>query len=208
MPTPTVFLYPVKRPGFITGVTWNGQPGDPSHSLAIEYVGSNGLPSQTMLYTTPNTNPLATLCLPTSKGVADLIDDLYIAHVRMAGMISGTIPGSMEYDDAIKGTGLLNGRNFQMPIGDVKITDVVSVDERNIKITFQKTSGGATHDVTADVDDLAKYAFAASTQLLVVAGAIKKQFPTYVHDHATNKHLTQAQMDNISAFVMTLEPWI
>lgn len=209
MPTPTVFTYPVKRPGFITGVTWNGQPNDASVSLSIEYVNENGLPASTTLYTTGNPNqPVPTLCLPSGKTVNDMIDDLLIAHVRMAGMISGTIPGSQEYEDAITGTGLLNGRNFQTPIGDVKITQVQSVNERTIRLTFQKTSGGITRDVDADVQDLSKYAFAASTQLLVVAGAIKKQFPTYIHDAATNKHLTQAQMDTISAYVLDLEPWI
>lgn len=208
MPTPTVFDYPVKRPGFITGVTWNGQPQDSVLSLNIEYVGSNGLPSQTTLWTTGNVNQVAALCLPSGKTVNDMTDDLLIAHVRMAGMISGTIPGSQEYDDAITGTGLLNGRNFQTPIGDVKVTQVQSVDERVIRLTFQKTSGGLTRDVDADVNDLSKYAFAASTQLLVVAGAIKKQYPTYIHDAATNKHLTQAQMDTISAYVLALEPWV
>lgn len=208
MSNPLIFNYPVKRPGFITNLTWNGQVGDEQMSLQVEYVDENGTPKATILYTTPHTNPLATLCLPTSKTIADVSDDCIIAHIRMAGMISGTIPGSTEYDDALKGTGLLNGRNFQMPIGDVKVTDVQSVTDRDIQITVQKTSGGATKAVVTDVNDLSRYVFVPSTQLLCIAGAIKKQFSTYVHDHATNKHLTQAQMDAISAYVMDLEPWI
>lgn len=208
MTTPTNLGYPAKRPGFITGVTWNGQPQDAQLSLSIEYVGENGNPSQTVLFTTPKTDPVPTLCLPSGKTITDMIDDVMIAHIRMAGMISGTIPGSQEYTDAITGTGLLNGRNFQTPIGDVKVTAVQSVDERTIRLTCQKTSGGITRDVDADINDLAKYAFAPSTQLLVIAGAIKKQYPNYIHDAATNKHLTQQQMDTIEAFVMGLEPWI
>jgi hypothetical protein len=206
MTTPVVFLYPVKRPGFITGVTWNGQPTDAQISLSIEYIDAQGLASQSVLYTTPNS--IATLCLPSSKGIVDVDDDTLIAHQRMAGMISGTIPGSSEYDDAITGSSVLNARNFQTPIGDAKITDVTPLDERNIQVTWQKSSGGATKVVIADIQDLAKYAFAPSTQLRVIAGAIKKQYPTYIHDAATNKHLTQTQMDTIAAYVMGLDVWL
>ncbi len=203
---PVVLAYPIRRPGFITGVTWVGTPSDEELHLNVEYVDQSGQPAQTSLYTTPVQQ--ATLCLPSAKGVLDLSDDLFIAHARMAGMISGTIPGSQEYADALKGTGLIDGRNFQMPCGDVKVTDVQAMGGRDIRLTFQKSSGGPTRDVVADIADLATYAFAPSTQLLTVAGAIKKQYPTYVHDVATGKHLTQQQMDIIESYVLGLEPWI
>lgn len=206
MPTPIVLEYPIKRPGFITNAFWQGLPTDPEISLIIEYVNNLGIPSQTVLYTTPAPN--ASLCLPNGKTVADLSDDVYIAHVRMAGMISGTIPGSEEYNNAIKGDGLLGARYFQTPIGDVKVTDIQMIYPSNVQLTFQKTGGGPTHIVITDVGDLSTYSFAPSTQLITIAGAIKKQYPTYIHDAATSKFLTQTQMDTIAAYVMGLEPWI
>lgn len=205
MPSPNVFNYPVQRPGFITGVTWLGQPGDEELILNVEYTDGQGLPAQTTLYSTPT--PEASLCLPTSKVIADLSEDLLLAHLRMAGMISATVPGSKEYLDAVSTQGGTDARYFQTPIGDVKVTAITPINDTMVKITMQK--GSATpRDLIVPISDLAKYTFAPSTQLLIVAGSIHKQFPTYVQDHATNKHLTQAQMDAISAYVLGLSPWI
>lgn len=207
MPTPMVLEYPIKRPGFITNAYWLGLPTDPEISLVLEYVDAQGNANQTVLYTTPVA--IASLCLPhTLKTVADLSDDVYIAHVRMAGMVSGAIPGSEEYNNAIKGDGLLGARYFQTPIGDVKVTDIQMIYPSNVQMTFQKTGGGPTHVVVTDVADLSTYSFTPSTQLITVAGAIKKQYPTYIHDAATGKFLTQTQMDTIAAYVMGIEPWI
>jgi len=206
MPTPpVVFAYPIKRPGFITGCNWVGGPTDPEISLRVEYVDASGQAAVMELYTTP-AGP-ATLCLPTSKAIEDLPEGVLVAHLRMAGMISSQVPGSKEYEDAIKGDGVLNTRDFQMPIGNVKVTNIASTSERLLTVTFQK--GTATpRDVVVDIADLATYSFAPSTQLLVIAGSIKKQYPTYVHDAATNKFLTQTQMNTIAAYVLGLEPWI
>lgn len=205
MPAHLVLSYPIKRPGFIENVTWVGAPGQDDLTLNLEYKDAQGMAAQTSLYTV--NAPNATLCLPASKGIMDLPEDILTAHVRMAGMISGTVPGSVEYDNAIKGP-MLDARNFQMPIGDVRVTSIVPVSPTMHRFTFQKTSGGLTRDLDIDIRDLATYAFAPSTQLLVVAGAIKKQYPTYIQDHANGKDLTQAQMDTIAAYVMGLDPWI
>lgn len=201
-----VLSYPLKRPAFITNVTWVGNPGDQEISLNLEYQDAQGLPAQTTLYSLPAAE--ATLCLPNGRTIDTVPEDVLTAHARMAGMISGTVPNSEEYAAALKGDGLLNGRNFQSPIGDVKVTDVQSVSANLLRLTFQKSSGGTTRNVDVDVRDLATYAFVPSTQLLVVAGAIKKEFPTYIQDADNNKFLTQAQMDDISAYVLSLNPWI
>lgn len=206
MPTHLVLPYPIKRPGFIEAADWIGAPGQDDLTLRLEYKDAQGVAAQTDLYTVNAVN--ATLCLPAAKTVADLPEDIFTAHIRMAGMISGTIPGSMEYDAAIKSDGAGNARNFQMPIGDVKVTAIAAIDPLTLRFTFQKTSGGATRDIDMDVRDLASYAFAPSTQLLIVAGAIKKQYPTYIQDHANGKDLTQTQMDTIAAYVLGLDPWI
>lgn len=205
MPIPNVFEYPIKRPGFIQGVTWQGNPGDTQLILSLEYTNAADQPSQTYLYTVPNAK--ASLCLPTNATVSALDEDAIIAHIRMAGMISGTVPGSKEYQDAISSIGGTDSRYFQMPIGDVKVIDIKSVTERILELTIQKGSS-PSRVVQADVQDLAKYSFAPSTQLLTVAGAIKKEFPTYIHDPVNSKFLTQIQMDTISEYVLTIEPWI
>lgn len=205
MPTHLVLAYPIKRPGFIEAANWVGSPGQDDLTLQLEYKDAQGVPSTTSLYTV--NAPNATLCLPSSKSIADLPEDIFTSHIRMAGMISGTVPGSVEFDNAIKGP-MLDARNFQMPVGDVKVTAIAPVSPTILRFTFQKTSGGATRDIDMDVRDLASYAFAPSTQLLVVAGAIKKQYPTYIQDHANGKDLTQTQMDTIAAYVLGLDPWI
>lgn len=204
---PPIFAYPIKRPGFITDCHFIGTPDDDEISLSISYINQEGMEVSIALYSTPAPG-LATLCLPSTATLADLPEDVFTAHLRMAGMISGQIPGSTEYESAIKGTSSSNARDFQFPIGNVKVTDIVSgPGPRDLQVTFQKGSG-TPRVITCDVADLATYVFAPSTQLLTVAGAIKKEFPTYIHDAASGKRLTQAQMDEITAYVMSLEPWI
>ena len=206
MPTHLVLGYPIRRPAFTENANWVGEPGQDDLTLRLEYRDAQGQAGQTELYTVTAEN--ATLCLPNSKDIHSLPEDVFSAHVRMAGMVSGTIPGSSEYDAAIKADGAGNARNFQMPIGDVRVTTIQYLTAAMVRFTFQKTSGGPTRDIDLDVRDLATYAFAPSTQLLVVAGAIKKQYPTYIQDHANGKDLTQTQMDTIAAYVLGLDPWI
>lgn len=205
MPIPKIYKFPVERPGFIESVQWLGQPGADEVQLQLNYTDETGLPASISLYAL--NNPNATLCLPTSKVITDLSEDVLNAHVRMAGLISGTVPGSQEYFDAVTVVGEGNARNFQTPIGDVKVTAVETKSDTVVELTMQKGSQ-TPRSILVPTGDLADYAFAPSTQLLVVAGAIKKQFPTYIQAPASGKFLTQQQMDDIAAFVMTLSPWI
>lgn len=207
MPAPVVYDYPVRRPGFITSATWNGTYSDDSMSLVLHYTDETGTPRQLSLFTLGDSN--AILCLPTAKGVNDIPADLIVAHIRMMGMITGVTPGSTEWNDAVIGSGLLDAKNFQTPVGDVKVTDVVLVSDVTINIEVQKVSGGTKRTVATSFSDLSSYSFAPSTQLLVVAGAVRKQFPSgYFHDPANSVRLTQAKMDDIAAYVTSLQPWI
>lgn len=125
----------------------------------------------------------------------------------MAGMVAGAIPGSNEYADVLVDSGALDAKNYQMPIGDVKCTNIVVVNDIFIDATFQKGSG-ALRTVRMGIVDLATYSFAPSTQLAVIAGSVKKQFPTYYQDSTQSKFLTQTQMDDIRAYVLSQAPWV
>lgn len=206
MPTPIVHPFPVKRPGFFTGVNWVGQPGNDEVQLDLSYTSALGLPAVHTLYAL--NNPNATLCLPSSKTILDVPDDVLIAHLRMAGMIAGVVPGSQEYADAMIESGQGNAVNFQTPIGAVKVTSIAFISDTLVDVEFQKTSGGTKKTVRTGYVDLASYSFAPSTQLSVMAGSIKKQFPTYVQDPTQSQFLTQAQMDDIRSYVLSQEPWI
>jgi hypothetical protein len=207
MPAPVVYDYPVRRPGFISSATWNGTFSDSSMSLNLHYTDATGTPTQLSLFTLGETN--AVLCLPNSKTIADISDDLIIAHVRMMGMITGVTPGSTEWSEAVIGSGVLDAKNFQTPVGDVKVTEVTLVSDVVIDIEVQKVSGGAKRTVRTSFSELSTYSFAPSTQLLVVAGSVRKQFPSgYFHDPANSVRLTQAKMDDIAAYVASLQPWI
>lgn len=205
MTTPTIYTYPVKRPGFITSASWAGNPGDPHPELDIFYTSAGGTTASVPLLT--RDHPDGFMCLPTTANINDLSEDLLVAHIRMAGMISGTIPGSDEYADALVATDLVNSKFFQTPIGDVKVISITSVSDSYLAVEFQKGSA-TSRTLQVPIADLASYTFAPSTQLLCIAGAVKKQYPTYVQDPATNKYLTQTQMNNIANYIMTLEPWI
>lgn len=205
MAIPKIYTYPVKRPGFFTSVSWSGNPGDPHPSLDIFYIGGDGNSASVSMLT--RDHPDGFMCLPTTATINDLTEDLLTAHIRMAGMISGTIPGSKEYSDALILTNQANDRYFQMPIGDVKVISVVSLSDQILAVEFQKGSA-ASRTIDIPILDLATYSFAPSTQLLCIAGAVRKQYPTYIQDPATNKYLTQTQMDNIANYVMTIEPWV
>lgn len=205
MPTPKVYAYPVERPNFLSGVQWIGQQGDAQLNLQLEYTDDQGLPAQTNLYTLPYEE--ATLCLPNTALITDISEDVLLAHLRMAGMISGTVPGSQEYFDALTINGQGNARNFQTAVGEVKVNSISTLTDELMRVTLQK--GSATPRVIdIAIDDLATYTFTPSTQLQIVTGSIKKQFPTYVQDANNNDFLTQPQMDAILACVLTLKLWI
>lgn len=205
MPTPVIHEFPVKRPGFITAASWLGGPQD--MVLRLEYIGAGGQGGMVSL-ATKGENP-GEICLPTSSDLATLggatrARDILIAHARMACMIAGhAIPGSIEFDEAIASGQLAN---LQTALGTVKVVAARAIDDVNCQLDFRKGTG-PIFTVDTSYAEVNRYSFDPSTQLLVVAGAVEKEFPTYVHDYP-NVQLTEAQKDAIAAYVLTLEPWI
>jgi hypothetical protein len=206
MAIPVIHDFPVKRPGFIKTAEWVG--GDESLKFRIAYDDTSG----TTRFIEFNTRSAVTgdqgeICLPTSNDLHDLgvrYEDILTAHTRMACLVSRSgIPGSDEFLDA-----LLNGEssNLQTALGVVKVVDVQAVDGQTIAMTYKQGTGPSL-SINQEYQNLNNYVFVPDTQLFVVPGAVKKQFPTYVHDYP-NVILTEARRDEIAAYVLTLEPWI
>lgn len=209
MTIPTVHNFPVKRPGFITSCVWQGP--DDQLELKLQYKDVDNL-TKNLIFATRNTGTgtKGEVCLPTALLGNDLhnlgmrVDDILTAHTRMACLISGAgIPGSDEFNTAIQ-SGI--SANLNTALGVVKVNDVAPVNDSTVAITY-KCGTGPTYTVNMDYTDLNDYTFAPETQLFVVAGAIKKQFSTYVHDYPTTI-LSSARRDEIVAYVLALEPWI
>lgn len=208
MGSPLIHSFPVKRPGFITQAQWIGDDDDLSLQLSYTDVGGVG---KAMSLDTQNAERKGEICLPTSNDVADLaaddgrIRDILAAHVRMSVLCKGhAVPGSVEFSDAVLDHQESN--HLQTALGTVKVKTVTILDDQCVHIEFQKGSG-PKRTYLFDHQELSNYTFVPVTQLLVVAGAIEKQFSSYVHDHP-NDVLTAQQKQNIVDYVLTLEPWI
>lgn len=202
MAIPVIYPYPIKRPGFIEQAVWIGPDDDLSLEVRYRDTSDN---LQTVPLPCSSGGQLGKICLPSSATINDISRDTLIAHLRMSTLISGSIPGSAEWTDAFVNQADTN--NLQTAIGNVKVTAIDVVDQQLLDVTLQKTSGGPTVVVRTDYNELGTYAFAPSTQLYCVAGAIEKQFPTYVHDYP-DATLSQAQKDAIADYVVALEQWI
>lgn len=205
MTSPVVHAFPVKRPGFVNAIQWQG--GDQDLALLCSYTDLGDV-TRSIVFPCRGPNEAGELCLPASSDLANLSGtrqrDILVAHARMACMVAGlAVPGSKEFTDAFVQS---ETNNLQTALGTVKVTAVDALDDQCVTLTFKQGTGPA-YPLDVDHDELNKYAFVPSTQLLVIPGSIKKQFPTYVHDGASNI-LTQAQRDNIEAYVLALAPWI
>jgi hypothetical protein len=203
MTIPVVWEFPVKRPGFITSAQWFG--GDADLQLQIGYIGANGQGGG-LNFQTRGEDP-GEICLPSSSDLNNLgfrARDVLVAHTRMACMIAGhAVPGSKEFLDAFIQS---ETNNLQTALGTVKVVEVRMLNDQSVELDF-KQGTGQVYTVQAGYDELNRYSFAPSTQLLVAAGAIKKAHPTYVHNYPSQV-LTPQQKDDIIATVMTLTPWI
>lgn len=206
MGIPVIHTFPVKRPGFIATAQWQGPDDDLALAISFPDIGgiSRSLTFQTR--STPTGNP-GEICLPTSNDLNDLgprARDVLVAHTRMACMIAGlAVPGSKEFLDAFVQS---DTNNLQSALGMVKVTAVTPTTDQLIDLTYKQGTGPG-FVVTVDHGELNNYIFVPETQLLVVPGAIKKQFPTYVHDYP-GTILTAAQRQAIVDYVLTLEPWV
>lgn len=200
---PHVFPYPVRRPGFITSATWQGS--DSELVLQCVYQDLVGNP-QTISFPCKGQDP-GELCLPASNNIAVISPnrarDMLVAHLRIACMLKGgAIPGSDEFKKSW--VDQLLAANFQVSIGTAKITAVRILSDLMVRLTWQVGSGPSM-DVDVGHDELNTYAYAPSTQLLIIPGAVEKKYPTYVHDYP-NQVLTQTQRDNIVEFLTNPNP--
>lgn len=206
MTVPAIHPFPVKRPGFIEQAHWLG--GDDDLAFQVSYRNSEG-DLQTKSFDTRNAERAGEICIPASNDVLDMgpnTRDILVAHVRMACMVAGiAVPGSKEFEDAIL-NGQLLAAGLQTAIGTVKVTNVVLVDDSCMDLEFRQGTG-AKRVYRIDHGELNSYQFVPSTQLGVVPGAVKKQFPTAVHNHPTTA-LTQSEKDAIAAYVVGLAFWI
>jgi hypothetical protein len=203
MPVPAQYGYPVKRPGLIVAAQWTGP--DSNLKLQVTYVNEFGN-LQVFLLSTTNAGAVGDICLPTGKTIQDINRDAIIASVRMATFISKHIPGSKEWLDAMT-TGQ-DTMNFQMAIGNVKIKEARIISDVQVELDMVK-AGTSTpvQTVVTDFGELGTYTFAPDTQVRCAAGAIEKEYPSYIHDYPTQV-LTQAQKDDIIAYVLTLPLWV
>lgn len=209
MPIPTDHGFPVKRPSFIQSCTWVGP--DQQLVLKLTYFDAGGVLRQfTMSTRNIGDGTPGEVVLPTGLLGNDLhnlgprYEDILTAHTRMACLVSRSgIPGSTEFMNALQ-EGV--SANLNTALGVVKVTDVQAVDDSTIAITY-KCGTGPTLTVNIDYTNLNNYVFVPDTQLFVIAGAIKKQFSTYVHDYPTTI-LSQTRRDDIVAYVMSLQIWI
>jgi len=206
MTIPVIHDFPVKRPDFIQSAEWQGP--DSQLVLKLTYYDASG----TLRGIQFSTRHLADgakgeICLPSSNNLADLgprYEDVLVAHTRMACLVARSgIPGSDEFLAA-----LLEGPSAYLntALGTVKVTAVTPIDDATVRLTYRQGTG-PTLNVDIDYANLNDYVFVPETQLFVVAGAVKKEYSTYVHDYPSTL-LTQVQRDNVTAYVMTLEPWI
>jgi hypothetical protein len=205
-PIPVVHAFPVRRPNFILSAEWLNQ--DAQLALKITFRDAGGTLKQ-LQFATRNLGDgtKGEICLPNSSDLHDLgprHEDVLMAHTRMPCMVSRSgIPGSDEFKEA-----LLNGlsANLNTALGVVKVVTITPIDDQTVALEFQQGSGPKL-TINVGYADLNNYVFEPETQLFIIAGSVKKQFPTYVHDFPTTV-LTQARKDEIVAYVLAMQPWI
>lgn len=210
MPAPVIHTFPVRRPGFISAAVFEGS--DDALNLNLTYPRTDGMGDTSFILRccrNPDNDPdlAGHICLPSSKDINYLSQDALIAHIRMAALIAGVVPGSQEWMDSYQAD-LLGSTNLQTAIGNVKVTAFEAVDADLCRISVQKTSGGPVRVIDTDYGELGVYTYAPETQLHIVGGAIEKQFPSYVHNPAGGTTLSSSQKSAIVDYVLSLEPWI
>lgn len=200
---PTIHTFPVKRPGFIEQAAWIGT--DEDMSLQVSHQNALGL-LETVSFQTQGEN-VGEICLPNSTDLNSLgprARDILAAHLRMSVMIAGkATPGSREFNDVFVQSGT---NNFQTALGLTKVNTTRMVSDAEVDIDW-KTGNGPIYTTRLGHGEIALYTFIPQTQLFIVPGSVKAQFPNYVHNWPSTV-LTQTQKDNIINYVLGLEPWV
>lgn len=204
MPAPVVHPFPVKRPGFIESAVWLGGDEDLALEIAFRNLGG-GLDVVSLQATGENPGEI---CLPASTDPANLgprARDILVAHLRMACMIRGiAIPCSREFEDVWVVQSESN--YFQTALGTTKVVGCIPLTDSTARISW-RIGNGPVYATDVGHGEINSYAFAPLTQLLVVPGAVKKAFPSYVHNYPSGPVLTTAQKDEIATYVLGLSPW-
>lgn len=203
MPMAKLYNFPVRRPTFINTAQWNGPDDD--LSLIVGYFDENGQQRSVSLSTTNASNGIGDICLPGTANIVDIPRDTIVAHLRMATFISKTVAGSAEWQTAfVEQEG---SQDFQFAIGTAAVVDIRVVDDIYFDIDIKKKSEQAIKTIRSDHAEMSNYTFTPSTQLKILGGALKIEFPTYVHDHPGTV-LSSQQRQDILTYVQTLKPWV
>lgn len=202
------FKGPSQRPGAIQSALFVGTDDD--LNLEVKIFDGTGLIQKTVTFPTTNATRKGWICVPNSFTVQDLDDETCVAHLRMAGLIADVPIGSTEWNAAI-----LEGsaQNLQTAIGVVKVFAVRVLDQLNVEIDLRKNGTSSPTKTLAGTKDQfpvrAQYSVEPETQARCIAGAIEKQFSTYVHNHPSQV-LSTSQKTDIETYVATQMPplWI
>lgn len=200
---PTIHTFPVKRPGFIEQAVWIGT--DEDMSLQVSHQNAAGV-LEVVSFQTKGENT-GEICLPTSTDLTTLgprARDILAAHLRMAVMIAGkATPGSREFNDIFIQS---ETNNFQTALGTTKVISTRMVSDAEVDVDW-KQGNGPIYTTRFGHGEMALYSFIPQTQLYIIPGSVKIQFPSYVHNWPSTV-LTQTQKDNIVAYVLGIQPWI
>lgn len=203
----TVHKFPAERPNHFFNARFENDDGAwDEWEFKADYIDENQLTrTATFSVGTPySTSGIPGICIDACD-VPDLSDAEFRAHARMGSWCCGDTPGSTEWSERYIAGGETN--NFQMACGTVKMHAYSKVGDAQMDITFKMGNNQPYRTVRFNLDELARseYQFDPNNQWQIIAGAIKIGLG-YVHK--SNGKLTQAEKDDIVAFVQGLSPWI
>ena len=198
-----IFTYPNKRPGIITSVYFSGEDDD--LQLTLEWAEDTRSGATTFQLQNIGDGNVGQICLPASAQLEQVSEDAIIASIRMAAFISNSTAGSGELADMFADQE--GSRDIQSAVGNLKVDAVRTPTGVCVELDIKKKNSQQKRTICTDHGALSQYSYTPSTQLLVVAGAIRAEYPSYVHDYP-DAVLTQSQRDDIIAYIMTLAPWV
>ena len=198
---------PVKRPpgDMIISAQWLGPDDD--LSLEVSYYDEAGM-TDTISFLCANSleGYKGDVCMPSSADSTDIDRDTVVAHLRMGSFLASAQFGTFEWDDLwLEQEG---SKDLQLACGNCSVVDRRIVSDATVDIDIRlKGENNPVQSFLVGVDELTSYSFSPSTQLKTIAGAVKRQFPNYVHEYPSTI-LSQAQRIDISEYVELLEIWV
>lgn len=192
--------HPSKRPGIIDSVAFQGEDDD--LSMFVEWSEDDHSGAITFQLQNIGEGQCGTICLPANSSLDEASEDSILASIRMHAFLSGCIAGS---DEFLAMFAVGGGDDIKSAVGNLRIESVVMIDGLTFHINIKR--GVDALAILTDHRAVSHYSYAPSTQLLVVAGAVRAEFPSYVHDYPTHV-LTQGERDDIEEYVLGLELWV